>query len=124
MADVLTETVKAAVREAPIETSPVEEHIITTAVVAKVANDPIAQNALSQEPWYQSRVANYGAAIGLVSGFKVAGAVYANRFNLPAYNAMDMSFDLMILWGSLGVLYGRFVGGLRPMWYRLFGGTK
>lgn len=120
MSDPLHDVVATAVRASDAET-PSE---VAAAVVKQVAKDPEAQNALSQEPWYQSRIANYGAAIGLVSCFKVGAAVYANGLNLPAYNPMDMSFDLMILWGSAGVLYGRFTKGLKPMWYRLFGGTK
>lgn len=119
MADPLRDVVKEAVASTEA-TSPVA---VANAVTAGVKADPIAQNALSQEPWFQSRVANYGAAIVLVSGLKVATAVYTNGANLTAYDPMNLAFDLMILWGSVGVLYGRFVKGLRPMWWRLFGGA-
>lgn len=118
----LKEIVTEAVKESPVPATVHDERTIAAAVVEKVAEDPVALNAFSQEPWYQSRVANYGSAIVIVSAIKVGAAIMTNGLNLPAYNAMEMGFDLLILWGALGVLYGRFAPGLKPMWHRLFGG--
>lgn len=124
MGDVLTETVQTAVRDSPVDTTPVEERVIAQAVAAKVAADPIAQNALSQEPWFQSRVANYGSLVSIMGVIGLVQQWTAHKFAFDQWDGFRAAQDLAISWGGLMVVYARFVGGLKPMWYRLFGGTK
>lgn len=118
--DPLKQAVAVAVAQDPaLNVSPERA---AQSVAAQVKADPVLQNALSQEPWYQSRVANYGSAVTLVSFFALIQQAVAHGLAVDQWDRVETAFNVMTLWGGLGVVYGRFTHGLKPMWHRLLGG--
>lgn len=50
----------------PLSLSPTAQEMVSTAVVDKLAADPVVLNETNSEPWYQSRV-TIGALVALVT---------------------------------------------------------
>jgi hypothetical protein len=119
----MSDPLRDVVKEAVANTDSTTPAGLANAVVAEVKADPVAQNALSQEPWFQSRVANYGSLAALMGAFGLAQQFGAHGFGLEKWNAWEATQDLTIAGAGAMVVYGRFVRGLKPMWHRLFGGT-
>lgn len=117
-----TKELKSAVAEAVDrgtgpDVSPVKAAVIAEAAVERVQDDPVAANALNQEPFWQSGVGVFGAG----------GVLWAVGFLLmqvSEHGTQFHAYDLEQTVGAAGtvllfaaVLYRRFVPGLKPLFW-------
>lgn len=116
--DALKSVVATAVAETPSTASPAA--VAQVAATEVVAQDPILQNALNQEPWYQSGVGIYGTGGLLWSLGAIAIQVSRHGSVIEDYDLTVMVTAVGALVSFAGVLYRRFMPGLRPMfdWWR------
>lgn len=116
----LQATVEASVRKT--RTVKVDEGARAASVVQRaVEADPVLRNELGQEPWYQSGVGVFGAGGMLWAVGVVLTQIGTNGLNFEAYDFMVMITALGTLISTAGVLYRRFVPGLRPMFHGWLG---
>jgi len=81
-----------------------------------IAADPVLKNELSLEAPYQSRVAigSVVAALGVV----LPPVLKLMGWDISGNEIVEVGNSLLILSGALYALYGRFVGGLKPLFSR------
>lgn len=117
-----TKELRAAISEAVDrstgpEVSKAEANTIAAVAAAEVKQDPVATNALNQEPFWQSGVGVFGTG-GLVWSLgAVLTQVGEHGSDFAAYD-MDTTITALGTLGMFGmVLYRRFMPGLKPMFW-------
>ncbi len=85
-------------------------------IVTQVTADPVVKNAISAEPWYQSRVAlgSIVAAVGVLLP-TVLGLFGIKADEGDILRHLDA---VLTLAGALYALYGRLSSGLKPLFSR------
>lgn len=82
-------------------------------IVEKVSADPVVKNEVNAEAWWQSRVA-WGS---IVAALGVVLPPLLSLFGLEAKESEILRYGdaILTLGGALYALYGRFAGGLKPL---------
>ena len=110
---------KVADRKDVPEVKKTEALPITEAVIDELAKDKQFINATNSEPWYQSGVA-WGAGTGVAGSLAVVmPALFANGFDIAAYDMATFLPAFITLLGALFTLVRRFVPGWKPMFSSL-----
>lgn len=112
----IKEVVKEAVAEETTAT-PAEGTKVASVAIEKVREDPVKENDLNQEPWWQSGVGIYGTGGILWALGAIAMQVSQHGNNYGEYDLNMMVTAVGALVGFAGVLYRRFWPGLRPMFW-------
>lgn len=118
----LHEAITAAVRGSGIAAPGAASTIMASAVIDQIHSDPVAMNALGQEPWYRSGVM-WGGAGGVFTSLSIV------FHQLSVYGTPDFSWDASMgaggtLFAAAYTLYRRFYPGLKPMFHHLVSPVK
>lgn len=112
----LEKKVEAAVVETA-SVPPSTAKLAAEVAVEKMVSDPVVKNELNQEPWWQSGVGVFGAGGLLWSLGVIITQVSTHGYEFKDYDMAVMVTALGALASFVGVLYRRFVPGLKPMFH-------
>lgn len=115
----LRNAVKVAALDAG--SAPDEAAKVANITVDAIADDPALMNATGQERWWQSGVGFFGTGGVLWALGIIATQVATNGFNVQAYDFGTVVGALGALASAAGVLYRRYVPGLKPLFHTWFG---
>jgi hypothetical protein len=116
-------TEETPLTKAIVEATPsAAEGVRAAAVVEKaIEADPVLQNALGQERWWQSGIQWFGTGGVLWGVGFILTEVSVNGVDLKSYDFVTMLSAIGGVVSGVGVLYRRFVPGLRPFFIGWFG---
>lgn len=83
-------------------------------IVQAILNDPVAKNQLNLEKPTQSRV-GIGATVAAIAVVIPPILNYVFGININEAEVLKYADNLLILWGAVYALYGRFWPNLKPL---------
>lgn len=100
------------------EVSKAKAESVAAVAVAEIKADPVAMNALNQEPLVQSGVV-WGGSAGLLSAIAAILLQVADHGdNYAAYELEVVGPSVMMLGSAAFTLYRRITPGLKPLFWR------
>lgn len=97
--------------------APVVGPQVAAEVVAVIKNDPALQNSMGLEPWWQSGVGFFGASGAGYSLLWLAQQTLVHGVDFQGYDATAMWDHILTFGGFAGVLFRRYVPGLKPLFH-------
>lgn len=99
--------------------SPQKAEEVAKTLETVVKSDPVLANATGQEPWWQSGVGLFGSGGVLWSIGVLFTQIGAHGSDLQSYDANTTLTAAGALAMFAGVLYRRYVPGLKPIFWKL-----